>query len=431
MNAMQQRSEIEFDETQAKAIRACCDQSKRVVPITGSAGTGKTTIMQSVYNTWTARGKNVALAAPTGKAAKRIKEATGIDAVTIHRLLEYPMPGEIDENTGKRLGTSEPKRDRRNPLEYHVVMVDEYAMVNQEVHRNLLDALPNGGIVRMFGDCNQLSPIETNKRLKEKPSPFESLLDRFDGIWLETIHRQAEDSTIITNGARIINGQVPAKTADFSIKVTEDPVDEVTGMVTEKLDEGVDFGALDNQIITATHKGWIGTVALNGTIQALLQPMDKESFDIQRHKWDERSSLRLYQDDKVIFNVNNYDLGVFNGETGKVIELDAIGQVVVDFGDRIVAIPPMLEAINRNGDTVIVNPQKDLDLAYVITTHKSQGSEYQRVCYVINSSRGFNLNRRNFYTAISRARKNVYLITNQKALTFSLTRKKEQVFNKK
>ena len=163
---------FKFDKTQAEAIGACCDISRRIVPVTGAAGTGKTTILQNVYKTLKARGHQVVLCAPTGKAAKRIQEATGIRARTIHRLLEYPHPGERDEKTGKTLISTDPKRDRQNPIDFDVVLVDEYAMVSVEVHRNLIDALPHGGIIRMFGDANQLQPIESSKRLQAEPSSF-------------------------------------------------------------------------------------------------------------------------------------------------------------------------------------------------------------------------------------------------------------------
>ncbi len=170
---------LQFDDSQLKAIGACCNIERRVVAITGEAGTGKTTIIQNVYETLSARGHNVVLCAPTGKAAKRITEATGIAARTLHRLLEYPHPGEVDDKTGKTLITTDPKKDRINPIEFDVVICDEYAMVNVELHRNLLDALPNGGIIRMFGDANQLQPIETaqSKRIQQQDSSFIKMLE--------------------------------------------------------------------------------------------------------------------------------------------------------------------------------------------------------------------------------------------------------------
>ena len=408
-----------YDDTQLRAIDACLDPKRRVVAVTGEAGTGKTSILRDVHRLWTSRDRRVVLCAPTGKAAKRIKELTGIDAQTVHRLLEYPRPGERDEKTGKPLIATEPKRDRQNPISYDVVLCDEYAMVHAELHRNLLDALPSGCLIRMFGDANQLQPIESNEAYKKEASPFNKMLDKFDGHWLRTIHRQAEGSSIIQAGHRIIQGIMPARTEDFRFKITEEPVQATTDFIMDCLEDGTDFGGLDNQIITPVNKGWIGTIALNGTIQALLQPSHKAHAELERHKWNENQILRVFEGDKVIWTQNCYPLELFNGETGIVKAFSELGEVVIDFGDRTVAIPNVLEMEGRNG-TYYINPQRDIELAYVITTHKAQGSEYEKVCYVMNRSRAYLLNRKNFYTAISRARKRVMVITDQKALNLSL-----------
>ncbi|MAG26355.1 hypothetical protein CMI47_12465 [Candidatus Pacearchaeota archaeon] len=414
--------EINLDEEQRQAIEACCDLSRRVVPITGPAGSGKTTILENVFRTLYKHGSQVVLCAPTGKAAKRIKEVTGIDAVTIHRLLEYPHPGEVDQNTGKALVSTDPKRDRRFPIEQKVVLADEYNMLSVEVHRNLLDALPNGGVIRMFGDADQLQPIETNKRLQAEPSSFLKMLDKFDGIWLKTIHRQAVGSNIIANGRRIISGQMPLRREDFELKITDKPVEAVLDFVQDNLADDVDYGTIYNQIISPTKVGWVGTEALNAAIQQLLQPMTKPYVEIARHKWSKVEEQRVYVGDKVIYTVNNYPLEVFNGETGLVTKFLDDGGIEVDFGDKSVVIPVSLEMQGRHG-TYYMNPQKDLDLAYVITTHKSQGSEYNKVCYVMNRSRSFLLNRKNLYTGITRAREKVTIITDAKSINLSLYKK--------
>ncbi len=416
------RNDIELDDTQLLAVDRCCDLNRRIVPITGDAGTGKTTILQHVYRKLYSHGRQVVLCAPTGKAAKRITEATGIEAKTIHRLLEYPHPGEVDQKTGKPLVTTDPKRDRQFPIEEKVVLADEYAMVSVEVHRNLLDALPNGGVIRMFGDANQLQPIETNKRLQRLPSSFMDVLKRFDGIRLETIHRQAGDSNIITNGRRIVNGQIPLRKDDFVLKFTDIPVETVLDFMQDNLLNGIDYGTINNQIISPTKVGWVGTEALNSAIQQLLQPATNPYVIIERQKWSNIEEQRIYLRDKVIYTVNNYALEVFNGETGVVTSFQDNGDITVDFGDKDITIPVSLEMMGRYG-TYYMNPQKDLDLAYVITTHKSQGSEYDRVCYVMNRSRSFLLNRKNFYTAISRARTHVTVITDQRSINLSLYKK--------
>ncbi len=413
---------LDFDESQRNAIHQCCDLNKRVVAITGQAGTGKTTIMQSVHKTLEARDKHVVLCAPTGKAAKRITEATGIEALTIHRLLEYPYPGEINEETGKSLVSTDPKRHRQNPIKYDVVLVDEYAMVNIEVHRNLLDALPYGGVIRMFGDANQLQPIETNKRLACEPSSFLKMLKKFNGIWLDHIHRQHEGSSIIENGKRILKGSMLKRFDDFELKITDEPVKLIQEYITENLADNIDFGQLNNQILTPTKVGWVGTEALNSCIQLLMHPSKKEFIELERHKWSKTTELRIYKGDKVIYTVNNYSLELFNGETGLVESInEATGDVTINFGDRSIKIPTSLEVNGKHG-IYYINPQKDLDLAYIITTHKAQGSEYDRIVYIMNSSRSWLLNRKNFYTAVSRAKSHVAIITDQKALSTSLNK---------
>ena len=419
---MDQAIEIELDDTQRQAIDACCNLTNRVVAVTGAAGTGKTTILQNVYRALYAQGRAVVLCAPTGKAAKRITEATGIAAVTIHRLLEYPYPGEIDEKTGKALVSTDPKRDRNTPLDQLVVLCDEYAMVSVEVHRNLFDALPNGGVIRMFGDANQLQPIESNKRLQQQPSSFLKMLDKFDGIKLQTIHRQAGDSNIISNGQRIINGTMPLRREDFVLKITDHPVETVLNFMQDNLADEIDYGTIHNQLITPTKVGWVGTEALNSAIQQLLQPTTKPYVIAERQKWSNIEEQRFYLGDKIINTVNNYPLEIFNGETGIITAFKDNGDIEIDFGDKTVKVPISLEMSGRYG-TFYMNPQKDLDLAYVITTHKAQGSEYDRVCYIMNRSRSFLLNRKNFYTATSRARSHVTVITDAKSINLSLYKK--------
>jgi|TARA_Y100000296_G_C5166358_1_gene254848 exodeoxyribonuclease V alpha subunit len=429
MNQVQEeekRNELELDTTQRQAVSECCDLSNRIVAVTGAAGTGKTTILQHVYRNLYKQGTEVVLCAPTGKAAKRITEATGIQACTIHRLLEYPHPGEVDQTTGKSLVTTDPKRDRAFPIEQKVVLADEYAMVNVEVHRNLLDSLPNGGVIRMFGDANQLQPIESNKRLQKEDSSFLKMLEKFDGIRLETIHRQAGDSNIISNGQRILQGQIPLRKEDFTLKFTDTPVEGILDFIQDNLTNGVDYGTTDNQIISPTKVGWVGTEALNAAIQQLLQPATKPYVVVERQQWSNIPEQRFYIGDKVINTVNNYPLEVFNGETGIITEFGDNGDITIDFGDKDVTVPASLEMMGRYG-TYYMNPQKDLDLAYVITTHKSQGSEYDRICYVMNRSRSFLLNRKNFYTAISRARTHVSVITDQKSINLSLYKRGDKM----
>lgn len=433
--------EYAFDETQQAAINRCCDMQARIVPITGVAGTGKTTIIREVYKILMEAGYSVVLCAPTGKAAKRITEATGIPAMTLHRLLEYPHPGERDEKTGKALATTVPKRDKRNPLTQQVVLADEYAMVNREVHRNLIDALPAGGRICMFGDVNQLKPIEQGRNADDE-SPFQAGLRRFDGTVLETIHRQEEGSGIAFNGDRILKGQVPMRKPDFMLKLTDRPVDALTDTVMDALSaEGINYGTNDGQIITATKKSWIGTYKLNIALQELLNPIGMVArVNIPRHKWDEDKPIAVGVGDKVIWTENSYDLRdewdrfdefdhyvppppektIMNGESGVVVDIDKDNHIHIDVGDRIVDIPPSQTVTNKRGELATYDPRRTLDLGFVITTHKAQGSEWPHVIYVLNKSTMFIQSRHNFYTAVSRARKTVTVISDQKSLQNSV-----------
>ncbi len=254
---------LQYTGQQQAAVTSCCDLRLRIISVTGEAGTGKTTMIQQVYERLTNAGAVVVIAAPTGKAAKRIFEATGIGARTIHRLLEYPYPGERDPKTGKALVSTVPKRDRMNPIEYDVVLCDEYAMVTWEVHNNLLAALPRGGCIRMFGDLAQLPPIELNKKLAAKPSPFNKMLEQFDGFVLDTTFRQAGDSGILRNAHLILTGRVPRREDDFTLDITSQPIEALMKHILA--DDAPLYDTIENQIIAPGRKSWVGTYKLNNT----------------------------------------------------------------------------------------------------------------------------------------------------------------------
>ena len=444
---------MEYDVEQLEAINLCFDLTKRIVAITGEAGTGKTTIIRAVYNkliTYIDNNRSkfkkdyiesrdkysfyaedyIVLVAPTGKAAKRIFEATGIPAMTIHRLLEYPMPGEVDQETGKALVASSPKRDKLNPIKQKIVLCDEYAMVSYELHRNLIDALPAGGCIRMFGDCNQLEPIEESKVLQDKPSQFQQMLVRFPSVTLTKIHRQEDGSTIIENAHKINKGIMPLRANDFNMMFTSQQK-LPTDFIIELIENDNGYYTNDKQMITTGRNSWVGTLKLNLMIQMRrFGDRIEEGFPIQRHNWDKNQNFCLFIGDKVIFTKNNYDLGVFNVESGIVTDIKLYGNVTIDFGDKIVDIP-MEQSLQYFGRTVIYNPQQDIDLAYVITTHKAQGSEYKEITYILDRSLIYMCNRKNLYTAVTRAREKVNIITDQKTFVFALKNIKNPLIMKK
>lgn len=424
---------MELAPKQIEAINASVDPTKRVVATTGAAGTGKTTILKTGYHKLVDAGYSCALAAPTGKASKRIFEATGIEAQTVHRLLEYSHPGDPDPKTGKPVGVSAPRRTRQNPLDYDFVFVDEYAMVSNDLHRNIFDALKPGACIRMFGDDNQLAPVEEDKRLHDEPSPFLKMLEnpKFTSVVLDQVFRQGEDSGILLNAQAILRGRYPTKNEQWDQKITTKPVEVLTDYILESDHDGIDWSSIENQILVPQNTTWVGTRKLNTTIQGLFHNTRDPCLWLDRHHWVEGEGgqkggkIKVYQGDKVIITANLYDLGVFNGETGKIIEINQeTGELVIDFGDREQSIPPVLLVQNSRGGHSSIDPRKYVDLAYAITTHKSQGSEFKRIIYILNRSNSFAINRRNFYTAVTRAKEHVLLIADQQGLGLAVSKKK-------
>lgn len=424
----------QLDESQKVAVTACLDPARRIVAVTGPAGTGKTSLMRIAITRLQDAGYSCVLAAPTGKAAKRIQEATGFKAMTLHRLLEYTHPGDPDPKTGKPIGVSTPRRTPENPLDIDYVFVDEYAMVSHELHRNLMDALGAGARVRVFGDNNQLPPIEKNAHIKALPSPFLKLLTDFNGITLTTIHRQGEGSGIVENGNRILKGFGPIRRDDFGMHITDQPVEAIKQLLVKADEKGVKFNNNDNQIISPRNTSWVGTHALNQTVQLHYQMQHLDGWlALPRHDWDKKNYVQVRVGDKVLIKENDYRIhavgdepgkpsGVFNGETGIITQIGEMEDIYIDLGDRTVIFPPIIVYLTPDGKEKSYDPRKQLDLAYVLTTHKAQGSEYKNVVVVLNKSVGGLLCRRNLYTAVTRARATVTLVTDQRGLSLALAR---------
>lgn len=423
---------FELDEKQAVAVERALDMKRRIAAITGPAGSGKTTIMRNVYNELVENGYKPVILAPTGKAARRVREATGAPAKTIHMALEYTAPRDINPKTGKPYGATFPRRTKENPLEYDHVLADEFAMVNHELYRNLIDAMPAGCRLITFGDVSQLPPIENNVTIAAKPTPFMSLLEKFDGVYLDRVHRQAEGSGILSNAQRILKGSAPQKRDDFNMIITDTPVDAVLDQLSK-----ADYASLRNQILTPSNKSWIGTHKLNSQVQTILMEENRHVIKLPRRTYQGKQfdpDIYVGVGDKVVMTKNWYDLecsdgtqGVFNGEVGKIIEITDLHEVVVDFEDRTCSIPPAMQ-VTWGGKVLVAYPQQDLHLAYVLTTHKAQGSEYSNVMYVINKSVKIMLNRKNLYTAITRARDKVTLIADMVGLSLAVTTKEQKVF---
>lgn len=430
--------EMILDGDQKLAVERCLkrDLDHRIVAVTGPAGTGKTTIIKMVYDKLLEEGEVPVLCAPTGKAARRIKETTGIDAVTIHKLLAFPMPTDIDEKTGKPLDPNYPQRNKYNPIHvpetshnevptyYTVVLVDEFAMVGHKLYGYLLDAMPKRSYLRVFGDINQLPPVE-EKADSHKDSVFSGLLNNkhMPSVYLRTLHRQGEGSAIVAAGERILSGTMPRQVPnEFSMKAATAPLDALLEYVQNSEQ---DFSQNNCQVIVPGRKKWHGCIAVSNALQNWYQRKATQWYeDVSRYPWDEQdgNTLRLTIGDKVIWTKNDYLLGLMNGEQGIVTNIDfATGLLTIDFNDRVVEVPPVLFYNDIATDTErMYNPQRNIDLAYAITTHKCQGSEYDHIVYFAVRSASFLLNRNNYYTAITRAKKSAMVIGDQAGLSLVL-----------
>lgn len=437
--------ELQLDAEQQRAVDMCADTTKRLVSVTGEAGTGKTTIIKATCKLLEAAGVSYAIAAPTGKAARRIREATGLPAHTIHKLLEFNRP-DMDEETGEATSVSQPSRTRSNPLEYQVIIVDEYAMVSTALHRDLVSAMRSGSCLRTFGDVRQLPPIE-NADLADPTSPFQKCLAMPNTITLQNIYRQAEGNGIIEAARRINRGELFSSNEDVRIITNDAVLFSLKNKLTT--DKSVDWCSLDSQIISPARKSDIGTVRLNSLLQTRFNPQMPSKIELPRNKWEVKNRVFVAVGDKVVCNSNSYDLrdyserfseynaegvgliGSFipcpeskqmlNGEVGRILNIDSYGVLEIDFGDRVVELPPRIADYNmRKRYHFHYDPRKVIELAYALTTHKCQGSQYDNIIYIMASCAFFNLSRPNFYTGVTRAAKRATIVTDQRAFATSL-----------
>lgn len=401
-----QKKEPTISTEQEHAIDLCCDLDNLIVGVTGGAGTGKTFVLGKVYNELRARGHSVALCAPTGRAAKRIQELTNIPAKTVHRLLEFPMPDDFIKD--KTLAPDEPKRNQRNPIAERVVIVDESSMVSPSLYRFLMNALARGSVIRFFGDNNQLPPVE------EGEPPFVNILKERPSVEL-TFNFRSEDS-IVSNALRILGGRMPLRNDRFEMIYTDWPTKQLELFVKDS----PEFGADDHQIILPSRKGPVGTTKVNVALQLKFNPKGP-LLKLPRFN-EEEADLGVRPGDKMIWVVNDYNMDLFNGEIGRITEVDLEdGSLELQLQDRVVVVPAISKRYSPYyGHMVNYDPRKQIECGYAITTHKAQGSEFDTVVYVISRSAAFLLNKRNFYTAVTRARKRVIVICDRKAMGISL-----------
>ena len=372
-----------YDPVQMDAIKMAA-QSKILV-LTGGPGTGKTTTTLGIITAFQAAGASILLAAPTGRAAKRLSETTGLEAKTIHRLLEFKPPEGY-------------QRNEENPLEGDVLIVDECSMIDIMLMYALLRAIPDTMTFILVGDVDQLPSVGAGNVLRDI---IESAA--FPVIRLNKIFRQAASSRIITNAHRINRGQMPdlsnGKESDFFFIEVEDPelaTQEIVKLVKERLPRA--YKTRDIQVLTPMQRGAVGAANLN---QLLQEAVNGGSVGLRR------GGMEYRPHDKVMQICNNYDKEVFNGDIG-VVES-------VNLEDR--------ELLVRFDYREIVYDATDLDelvLAYATTIHKSQGSEYPIVVMPILMTHYVMLQRNLVYTGVTRAKKVLVIVGTKKALAMAV-----------
>lgn len=384
---IEQKLGVQYDECQRLAI--CTAAESRLMILTGGPGTGKTTTVNGILECCWRRKKRVLLAAPTGRAAKRMSEVTGVEALTIHRLLEYGQGGLF-------------ARNKENPLCGDVLVVDESSMIDILLMESLLSAVPERMSVIFTGDVDQLPSVGPGSVLKDM---IES--KAVSVVRLTKIFRQAQTSDIVMNAHRINHGQIPVVTnsadSDFFWCGKPDPQsvqDTIVDYVSEKLPRYYHIRPTEIQVLAPMRKGAEGTEALNKRLQEAVNPV-AEGIPFKN------GQLRI--GDKVMQLKNNYDKDVFNGDVGFVNGFNKEEKTtVVDFGGSLVTY--------ERGDL------DELTLAYACTVHKSQGSEYPVVVMPVSTSHAVMLQRNLLYTGITRAKKVFVAVGSVKALNMAVSR---------
>lgn len=380
-----------LEEEQQEAVRQALQQ--KVLVITGGPGTGKTTLLNSLLALLRRAKFSFVLAAPTGRAAKRMAESAGEEAMTIHRLLEYnPHEGGF-------------QRSEDRPLEADVVIIDEASMVDLALMDNLLSAIDRHSHLVLIGDVDQLPSVGPGSVLRD-------LIDSgmIPVVMLRRIFRQDRHSLIVANAHRILQGQSLVTQSDNSERdfillareSEEEILQSLKELVKEKLPRTLNLAADEIahaiQLLTPMHRGMLGTIQLNREMQSLLNPIGDSL---------QRGEILLRANDKVMQLRNNYDKGIYNGDLGRITDIDRKeGKVHVDFYDK---------TVEYNDDEL-----DEISLAYATSIHKSQGSEYPVVVIPLHMSHYMMLHRSILYTAVTRGKKRVVLVGSRRALAMAI-----------
>ena len=408
-----------LDEMQKKAVTEAASHGLFV--LTGGPGTGKTTTINAIIRFFEGEGAELRLAAPTGRAAKRMTETTGYEAQTIHRLLELNgMPEEERDGHSAKF-----ERNTQNPLEADVIIIDEMSMVDIHLMHSLLLAVTTGTRLILVGDENQLPSVGPGNVLRDIIRS-----GRFPVVELTKIFRQASESDIVVNAHKINKGeqvQINNKSRDFFFLKRYDAdiiIRVVIALIQEKLPRYVDAKPFEIQVLTPMRKGLLGVERLNQILQRYLNPPEDG-------KPEKAVGDRLFRTgDKVMQIRNNYQMeweirgrygiviekgiGVFNGDTGILTEINEFAETAeVEFEDGRFAIYSFKQL-------------EELELAYAITIHKSQGTEYPAVILPLLSGPQMLLNRNLLYTAVTRARKCVTVVGNEETFAEMIRNEKQQ-----
>ena len=401
IRGIEKKSGMTLDEHQVTAVKEAVRNGLLV--ITGGPGTGKTTTINTIIRYFELEGLEIFLAAPTGRAAKRMSETTGFEARTVHRMLEL---------NGGAEGSGGFERDESNPLEADVIIVDEMSMVDISLMYSLLKAISVGTRLILVGDVNQLPSVGPGSVLRDIIQSHACNV-----VMLTKIFRQASTSDIIVNAHKINHGEeviLDNKSMDFFFlkRYDADVINTVVlQLIKQKLTKFVDATPYDIQVLTPMRKGLLGVERLNGILQRYMNPPANDKVE------KEYGSTVFREGDKVMQTKNNYQLaweirtkfgltvdkglGIFNGDMGIIRQInDFAEQMIIEFDEgRMVEYPYKL--------------LDELELAYAITIHKSQGSEYPAVVIPLLGGPMMLMNRNLLYTAVTRARKCVTLVGNE------------------
>lgn len=395
--AFESSNDISFDEKQRKAIEIAV--SKGLLILTGGPGTGKTTTVKGIISLMKNRGMNVCLAAPTGRAAQRMEELTGFEAKTIHRLLEVEYKDSSESASFVH--------NIQNPLDCDAVIVDELSMVDVTLFAALLDALPLHCRLIMVGDEHQLPPVGAGNVLADLISS-----KIIDVVVLDKVFRQAMQSNIIKNAHKVVRGEMPiidnSEDSDFFLlkeMIPENAQRKISELVTTRLPNKYGFDSVkDIQVLCPSRQGPVGTKIVNALLQNKINPPSDDKNELHF------KGYTLREGDKVMQIKNNYEVpwfkpdedgnGVFNGDIGVLTKIDAPNDIInVRFDDK--------EAMYS------LENAKEIELAYAMTVHKSQGSEFEAVVMPTIATPSLLSYRNLFYTALTRAKKMLVLVGNE------------------